>query len=102
MTRFHPLGITVRDIEVSYRFYRDIAGMRVWDQDAELGTHNPDWTEANSEDSDVTFLGIRSAAFDELTPGSVFKYISLVMPGGFILQLIEYSQAGGPALGTRP
>jgi catechol 2,3-dioxygenase-like lactoylglutathione lyase family enzyme len=100
MTRFHHMGITVRDIEASYRFYRDIVGMRVWDQDAELGTHNPERTEEKSSDSDIMLLGIKSAAFDELTdnPGSVFKYINLVMPGGFILQLIEYSEGGGPAL----
>src|SRR5882757_9689100 len=100
MNRFHHVGITVRDIEASYRFYRDVVGMRVWDQDMELGTHNPERTDAPSSDSDVTFLGIRSAAFDELTdnPGSVFKYINLIMPSGFILQLIEYLDSGGPAL----
>jgi catechol 2,3-dioxygenase-like lactoylglutathione lyase family enzyme len=100
MQRFHHMGITVRDIEASYRFYRDVVGMRVWDQDAELGTHNPDRTETASAEQDVTFLGIQSASFDELTnnPGSVFKYINLIMPDGFVLQLIEYLEAGGPAL----
>jgi catechol 2,3-dioxygenase-like lactoylglutathione lyase family enzyme len=100
MNRFHHMGLTVRDIEASYRFYRDILGMRVWDQDAELGTNNPDRTDEESGESDVTFLGIRSASFDELTnnPGSVFKYINLIMPDGFILQLIEYSEGGGPEL----
>jgi catechol 2,3-dioxygenase-like lactoylglutathione lyase family enzyme len=99
MTRFHHMGITVRDIEASYQFYRDIVGMGVWDQDAELGTHT-EKTEEKSNDSDVTLLGIKSAAFDELTdnPGSALKYINLVMSGGFILQLIEYSEGGGPAL----
>ena len=27
MTCFHHLGTSVRDIEVSYRFYRDTAGL---------------------------------------------------------------------------
>jgi catechol 2,3-dioxygenase-like lactoylglutathione lyase family enzyme len=78
MNRFHHVGITVRDIETSYKFYRDIVGMRIWDQDAELGTYNPERTESVSENGDATFLGIKSAAFDELTdnPGSVFKYIN--------------------------
>jgi catechol 2,3-dioxygenase-like lactoylglutathione lyase family enzyme len=100
MNRFHHVGITVRDIETSYKFYRDIVGMRIWDQDAELGTYNPGRTESVSENGDATFLGIKSAAFDELTdnPGSVFKYINLVMPDGFVLQLIEYAEGGGPAL----
>ena len=39
----------------------------VWDQDTDLGTHNPERTKAKAQDSDVTFLGIRSAAFYELT-----------------------------------
>jgi catechol 2,3-dioxygenase-like lactoylglutathione lyase family enzyme len=100
MTRFHHIGITVRDIEASYRFYCDVVGMRVWDQDAQLGTHNPDRTETVSPNADVTFLGIESEAFDKLTnnPGSVFKYIHLELPDSFVLQLIEYTAAGGPAL----
>ncbi|HEX9831862.1 MAG TPA: VOC family protein [Mycobacterium sp.] len=100
MIRFHHIGITVRDIEASYRFYCDVVGMRVWDQDAQLGTHNPDRTEVTSTGTDVTFLGIQSEAFDKLTdnPGSVFKYINLELPDGFVLQLIEYIEAGGPAL----
>jgi catechol 2,3-dioxygenase-like lactoylglutathione lyase family enzyme len=100
MIRFHHVGITVRDIEASYRFYRDVVGMRLWDQDARLGTHNPDRTEVISPTADVTFLGLRSEAFDKLTdnPGSVFKYIHLELPNGFVLQLIEYIEAGGPAL----
>jgi catechol 2,3-dioxygenase-like lactoylglutathione lyase family enzyme len=100
MQRFHHVGITVRDIEASYRFYCDVVGMRIWDQDAELGTHNPERTETASATADVTFLGIQSAAFDELTDnqGSVFKYINLIMPNGLVLQLIEYLEGGGPAL----
>ena len=100
MIRFHHVGITVRDIEASYCFYRDVVGMRVWDQDSQLGTQNPDRTEMTSSSADVTFLGIQSEAFDKLTdnPGSVFKYINLELPDGFVLQLIEYTEAGGPAL----
>jgi catechol 2,3-dioxygenase-like lactoylglutathione lyase family enzyme len=65
-----------------------------------LGTHNPTRTEDVSAEVDVTFFGIQSAAFDELTnnPGAVFKYINLKMPDGFILQLIEYSEGAGRAL----
>jgi catechol 2,3-dioxygenase-like lactoylglutathione lyase family enzyme len=100
MIRFYHIGITVRDIEASYRFYHDVVGMQVWDQDARLGTHNPDRTEVISPSEEVTFLGIQSEAFDKLTdnPGSVFKYINLELPDGFILQLIEYIEGGGPAL----
>lgn len=100
MNRFHHVGITVRDIEASYRFYRDVVGMRLWDQDAALGTHNPDRTETTSSSGDATFLGIQSEAFDTLTdnPGSVFKYVHLELPDSFVLQLIEYIEAGGPAL----
>ncbi len=100
MIRFHHIGITVRDIEASYRFYRDVVGMRLWDQDAQLGVSNPDRTEAVASTGDVTFIGIQSEAFDKLTdnPGSVFKYIHLELPDSFVLQLIEYIEAGGPGL----
>jgi catechol 2,3-dioxygenase-like lactoylglutathione lyase family enzyme len=100
MNRFHHIGITVRDIEASFRFYRDVVGMRVWDQDSQLGTSNPDRTETPSATGDATFLGIASEAFDKLTenPGSVFKYVHLELDDHFVLQLIEYTEAGGPAL----
>jgi hypothetical protein len=55
--------------------------MRVWDQNAELGTRNPERTEANPEDSDVTFSGVRSAAFDELTPRIGLQVHQLVNVG---------------------
>jgi catechol 2,3-dioxygenase-like lactoylglutathione lyase family enzyme len=100
VTRFHHVGITVRDIDASYKFYRDVVGMRIWDQDAELGTFNPVRTESRAKNSDATFYGIKSAAFDELTdnPGSVFKYINLIMPDHFVFQLVEYTDGRGPDL----
>jgi catechol 2,3-dioxygenase-like lactoylglutathione lyase family enzyme len=100
MSRFHHMGITVSDIEASYRFYSEVVGMRVWDQEAELGTHNPNRKESASQTSEVTFVLSQSEAFDQLTdnPGSALKYVNLVMPNGFVLQLIEYLEAGGAAL----
>jgi catechol 2,3-dioxygenase-like lactoylglutathione lyase family enzyme len=96
MIHFHHVGITVRDIEASFKFYHDVVGMRIWDQDAAL----TDRIESPAEHSDATFYRYKSTAFDELTdnPGAEFKYINLVIPARFIFQLIEYTGGLGPAV----
>jgi catechol 2,3-dioxygenase-like lactoylglutathione lyase family enzyme len=99
--RFHHLGITVSDLNASYAFYRDVLGMRFWDQEKALGTAPTEGRhDAKDAEADVTFHSLRSEAFDELTanPGSEFKYVNLTSPDGFVLQLIEYTAAGGGTL----
>jgi len=66
--RFHHVGITVSNLEASYAFYRDVLGMRFWDQEKALGTEPTEGRlDAKQSDADVTFHSLKSEAFDELT-----------------------------------
>lgn len=99
--RFHHVGITVSDLNASYAFYRDVLGMTFWDQEKALGTAPTEGrNDARDAEADVTFHSLKSDAFDELTanPGSEFKYVNLTSLDGFVLQLIEYTAAGGGTL----
>jgi len=98
MPTFHHLGITVADIEASFRFYTGLIGMRVWDQAKELDV---DMGEDVSAHPEHDFIAVRSAAFDELTdnPGAEIKYVNLQsVDGHLVLQLIQYTAGGGEAL----
>ena len=99
--RFHHVGITVSNLEKSYAFYRQVLGMTFWDQEKALGTEPSEGRiDEKAADADVTFHSLRSEAFDELTanPGSEFKYVNLTSNDGFVLQLIQYTAAGGGTL----
>lgn len=99
--RFHHVGVTVSDLQKSYAFYRDVVGMSFWDQEKALGTAASEGRiDEQGADADVTFHSLRSEAFDELTanPGSEFKYVNLTSGDGFVLQLIQYTAAGGGTL----
>lgn len=99
--RFHHMGITVSNIDRSYAFYRDVLGMRFWNQEEALGTAPSEGRhDEAANDGEVVFSSVRSEAFDTLTanPGSEFKYVNLIAPEGFVLQLIQYTAAGGATL----
>lgn len=94
---FHHMGITVRDIEASFRFYTELVGMHVWDQSKQLDVDMGD----DVRSTDHEFIAVRSDSFDELTrnPGSEIKYVNLQSRDGhLILQLIEYVAGGGDSL----
>ena len=76
MAKLFHIGLTVKNLERSIAFYRDIAEM----QEGE-------------------YLEAQSAAFDRLTnnPGAKLKVIYM-QAGSFLLQLIEYVAAGGTTL----
>jgi catechol 2,3-dioxygenase-like lactoylglutathione lyase family enzyme len=76
MTQLFHTGLTVKNLERSLAFYRDVAEMTE-------GEH----------------LEVRSRAFDTLTnnPGAALKVAHLTA-GTFMLQLIEYTAGGGTAL----
>lgn len=76
MTQLFHVGLTVKSLERSLAFYRDVAGMTE-------GEH----------------LEARSKAFDTLTnnPGAALKVAHLTA-GAFMLQLIEYTAGGGSTL----
>ena len=99
---FHHVGFTVRDIERSFAFYRDIVGMTVWNQEEELDVKPP--TERQTETGSTTGVeisSVRSEAFDRLTnnPGSEIKYLMLASADRkLVFQLIEYVAGGGPEL----
>jgi catechol 2,3-dioxygenase-like lactoylglutathione lyase family enzyme len=93
MPDFGHVGLTVRDIERSYTFYTQVAGMHIWDQDAALGTKRA--LESYSEESPKgpELIGIRSDAFDKLTNAQAteFKYLMLQSADGALtFQLVEY------------
>jgi catechol 2,3-dioxygenase-like lactoylglutathione lyase family enzyme len=98
MPTFHHMGLTVSDIEVSYRFYTGLVGMHVWDQSKELDVDmGADVRPAEDHD----FISVRSDSFDQLTnnPGSEIKYVNLQSADGqLILQLIQYVAGGAGAL----
>jgi catechol 2,3-dioxygenase-like lactoylglutathione lyase family enzyme len=98
MPDFHHLGLTVSDIEASYRFYTELVGMHVWDQSREL---NVDMGSDVKPAEDHDFISVRSEAFDELThnPGAEIKYVNLQSRDNkLVLQLIEYVAQGGDRL----
>jgi catechol 2,3-dioxygenase-like lactoylglutathione lyase family enzyme len=76
MAQLFHVGLTVKNLERSLAFYRDVAEMTE-------GEH----------------LEVRSKAFDTLTnnPNAGLKVAHLTA-GAFMLQLIEYTAAGGSTL----
>ena len=93
MSDLNHVGLTVRDIERSYAFYSQVVGMRVWDQDAELGTKRALESYSETSSKGPELIGIRSDAFDKLTnaQGTEIKYLMLKSTDGALaFQLIEY------------
>jgi catechol 2,3-dioxygenase-like lactoylglutathione lyase family enzyme len=78
MAELFHVGLTVKNLERSLAFYRDVVGMK--------------------EDGERR-LNIKSKEFDTLTnnPGAQLKVAHLTA-GSFMLQLIEYVAAGGITL----
>jgi glyoxylase I family protein len=78
MAELFHVGLTVKNLERSIAFYRDVAGMK--------------------EDGQ-RMLNVRSKEFDTLTnnTGAELKVAHLTA-GPFMLQLIEYAAAGGTIL----
>ena len=76
MAELFHVGLTVKNLERSLAFYRDVVGMKEGER-----------------------LEVKSKAFDTLTnnPGAQLKVAHLTA-GPFMLQLIEYVAAGGIAL----
>ena len=76
MASFGHVGLTVRNLEASLRFYRDVAGMTV--------------------ESD---FALENGGFAKLTsnPAAAIKVVHL-RAGAFQLQLVEYTAGGGTAL----
>jgi catechol 2,3-dioxygenase-like lactoylglutathione lyase family enzyme len=93
MSDLNHVGLTVRDIERSYAFYSQVVGMRVWDQDADLGTKRALESYSETSSKGPELIGIRSDAFDQLTnaQGTEIKYLMLKSADGALaFQLIEY------------
>jgi len=102
MPDFGHVGLTVRDIERSYTYYCEVVGMRVWDQDAALGTRRGADTRADTSSQGPELITVRSDAFDKLTnaQGTEIKYLMLQSPdGALIFQLIEYVKGEKGELG---
>lgn len=78
MAELFHVGLTVKNLERSLAFYRDVAGMVEYKSRA---------------------LNVRSQEFDTLTnnPGAELKVVHLTA-GPFMLQLIEYVAGGGNTL----
>ena len=76
MAELFHVGLTVKNLERSLAFYRDVVGMKEGER-----------------------LEVKSKAFDTLTnnPGAQLKVAHLTA-GPFMLQLIEYAAAGGTTL----
>ena len=76
MAELFHIGLTVKDIERSIAFYRDVAGMSAGE----------------------VFVG-GSKEFDTLTNNTNAKLkVTYMTAGSFMLQLIEYTAAGGSVL----
>jgi len=93
VSKFHHVGLTVRDIERSYRFYSEIVGMHVWNQDEVLGTTRAAESRTESPADGLELVTVRSDEFDKLTnaQGTELKYLMLQSSdGALIFQLIEY------------
>jgi len=96
MADFHHFGVTVRDIERSYDFYTQVAGMTVWNQEAELDVEAPETRETQRSER-MEFMVFSSDEFDVLTanPGSKFKYVMLQSADrSVVFQLTEYVAQG--------
>jgi catechol 2,3-dioxygenase-like lactoylglutathione lyase family enzyme len=98
--QLYHLGLTVNDIEASYRFYSEVVGLRPQNTRAaeKPDAENPDETALELVTGDVEFFAVRSDAFDQLTsnPGSAIKFLYLQSADEkFLLQLIEYVDGGG-------
>jgi catechol 2,3-dioxygenase-like lactoylglutathione lyase family enzyme len=90
VTTFHHVGLTVRDVAKSFRFYTEVAGMTVWKQSEELGT-TPNV--ATQFEADSPLITVRSDEFDQLTNShdTKLKYVMLrSADGALIFQLVEY------------
>ena len=90
---FYHLGLTVRSIVASSRFYREVVGLVPSNDGAKEGTAQPTVLADGVEVFDV-----RSENFDRLTnnPGSEFSYQYLdSLDGRLTLQLVEYRAGGG-------
>ena len=76
MAELFHIGLTVKNLQRSLSFYRDVVGMTLGEE-----------------------LEARSKEFDTLTnnPGAALKVVHLTA-GAFMLQLLEYTAAGGPTL----
>ena len=77
MAELSHVGLTVKDLDRSLTFYRDVAGM----------------------EPAGTVIELQSPEFDALTsnPGSALRVAHLTA-GSFTLQLVEYVAAGGATL----
>ncbi|MBI3244941.1 MAG: VOC family protein [Deltaproteobacteria bacterium] len=78
MSELFHVGLTVKNLERSVAFYRDVVGMR---------------------ETEWKMLNVRSEQFDTLTnnPGAELKVAHLTLDS-FMLQLIEYVAKGGTTL----
>jgi len=78
MAELFHVGLTVKNLERSVAFYRDVAGMK-----------EHEWR----------MMNVSSNEFDTLTnnPGAELKVAHLTL-GSFMLQLIEYVAGGGTTL----
>jgi catechol 2,3-dioxygenase-like lactoylglutathione lyase family enzyme len=103
MELYH-LGLTVRDIKASYRFYSEVVGLRPQNTGAaeNADAENPDEPALElvkgADSGGVDFFAVRSDAFDKLTnnPGCEIKFLYLQSEDGkFLLQLVEYVDGGG-------
>ena len=76
MAELFHIGLTVKNLQRSLSFYRDVVGMTLGEE-----------------------LEARSKEFDTLTnnPGAALKVVHLTA-GAFMLQLLEYTAAGGATL----
>lgn len=77
MAELFHVGLTVKNLERSLAFYRDVVGMQPGEQ-----------------------FEVKSREFDTLTnnPGAQLK-VCYLTAGSFMLQLIEYAAGGGTTLG---
>jgi catechol 2,3-dioxygenase-like lactoylglutathione lyase family enzyme len=78
MSELYHVGLTVKNLERSVAFYRDVVGMK---------------------EEKEQMLNVSSKEFDTLTnnPGAKLKVAHLTL-GPFMLQLIEYVAKGGATL----
>jgi len=78
MAELFHVGLTVKNLERSIAFYRDVVGMK---------------------ETEWQMLNVRSEQFDTLTnnPGAELKVAHLTLDS-FMLQLIEYVAKGGTTL----
>jgi catechol 2,3-dioxygenase-like lactoylglutathione lyase family enzyme len=98
MADFHHFGVTVRNIERSYAFYTEVAGMSVWNQETELGVEAPAQRETKRSES-MEFMVFHSDELDVITnnPGAHIKYVMLQSADrSVVFQLTEYVEKAGP------